>query len=44
MSLELALQPLVLLEDGSWAGAERAVVEEDDLGIEEKELFHEVEA
>ena len=44
LALELELEALVLLEDGPRAGAERTVVEEDDAGIEEKELFHEPEA
>src|SRR5262249_59697578 len=38
LALELALKPLVLLEDGSRARAERPVVEEDDSRIEEKEV------
>ena len=38
--LELELKALVLREHRPWAGAERPVVEEDDLGIEQKELTH----
>ena len=38
--LELELKALILGEHRSRAGAERPVVEEDDLGIEQKELTH----
>jgi hypothetical protein len=36
LPLHLALKLLVPLEDGAWAGAERAVVQEDDVGVEEE--------
>ena len=40
LALELALPRLVALEHRPRAGAERAMVEKDDVGIEEKELAH----
>jgi polyribonucleotide nucleotidyltransferase len=43
LALELELPRLVALEDRPRAGAERAMVEEDDVGIEKKELAHAAE-
>ncbi len=39
LPLELTLPALVCFEDGNRTGAERTVVEEGDLGIEEKQFF-----
>ena len=40
LALELALPRLVALEHRPRAGAEGAMVQKDDVGIEEKELAH----
>jgi hypothetical protein len=39
-ALELELEALVGLEHRPWAGAERPVVQEDHVGIEEEKILH----
>jgi len=40
LALELPLESLVLLADRPWAGAVRAVIEEDDVRIEQEQVSH----
>jgi len=40
LAFQLLLEALVFLEHGPRAGAERAVVEENDVRIEQEELAH----
>jgi hypothetical protein len=40
LPFELPLPPLVGLEHGPRAGAERAVIQVDDAGVEEERILH----